>query len=99
VSLGGWLRGTEALCDVVTADYKRDGADLLHQPVLLDLFAHQLDGLKARYKKGTLIEKIQGGLKEIRPLLGLSDGAEISAKSVREVGAISAGLVKAIQNR
>ena len=99
VSLGGWLRGTEALCDVVTADYKRDGADLLHQPVLLDLFAHQLDGLKARYKKGTLIEKIQGGLKEIRPLLGLSDGAEISAKSVREVGVISAGLVKAIQNR
>src|SRR5262249_424671 len=33
VSLGGWLRGTEALCEVVTVAYSRDGADLLHQPV------------------------------------------------------------------
>ena len=99
VSLGGWLRGTEALCDVVAADYKRDGADLLHQPLLLENFSQQLEALKGRYKKGEMIGKIQSGLKEMRPLLGLSDGAEISAKSVREVGAISAGLVKKIQNR
>ena len=99
VSLGGWLRGTEALCDVVAAAYSRDGADLLHQPVLLENFNQQIDGLKGRYKKGPVIGKIQNGLKEIRPLIGLSDGAEISAKSVREVGAISSGLVKAIQNR
>ena len=99
VSLGGWLRGTEALCDVVTAAYSRDGADLLHQPVLLDYFSQQLTGLKGRYRKGAIVGKIESGLKEIRPLLGLSDGAEISAKSVREVGAISAGLVKSIQSR
>ena len=99
VSLGGWLRGTEALCEVVNAAYSRDGADLLHQPVLLDYFAQQLEGLKGRYKKGAVIGKIQTGLKDIRPLIGLSDGAEISAKSVREVGSIASGLVKAIQNR
>ena len=99
VSLGGWLRGTEALCEVVAAAYSRDGADLLHQPVLLDYFSQQLTGLKGRYRKGAIVGKIESGLKEIRPLLGLSDGAEISAKSVREVGAISAGLVKSIQSR
>jgi len=99
VSLGGWLRGTEALCEVVSGAYSRDGADLLHQPVLLDYFAQQLDGLKGRYKKSAIVGKIQTGLKDIRPLIGLSDGAEISAKSVHEVGSISAGLVKAIQSR
>ena len=99
VSLGGWLRGTEALCEVVNSSYSRDAADLLHQPVLLDYFGQQLDGLKARYRKGALIPKIQTGLKDIRPLIGLTDDAEISAKSVREVGAITAGLVKAIQSR
>ena len=99
VSLGGWLRGTEALCEVVNASYSRDGADLLHQPVLLDYFGQQLDGMKGRYKKNPAIGRIQTGLNDIRPLIGLSDGAEISAKSVREVGAITAGLVKAIQNR
>ena len=99
VSLGGWLRGTEALCEVVSATYSRDGADLLHQPMLLEYFAGQLDGLKARYKKSPVIGKIQTGLQEIRPLLGVRDGAEISAKSVREVGAIATGLVKAIHSR
>jgi hypothetical protein len=99
VSLGGWLRGTEALCEVVSAEYSRDGADLLHQPVLLEYFAQQLDGMKGRYKKSAVIGKIQTGLKEIRPLLGQSDGAEISAKAVHEVGTISSGLVKAIHSR
>jgi hypothetical protein len=99
VSLGGWLRGTEALCEVVSAAYSRDGADLLHQPVLLEYFAGQLDGMKSRYKRNAVIGRIQGGLKDIRPLLGMVDGSEISAKSVREVGSISAGLVKAIHSR
>jgi len=99
VSLGGWLRGTEALSEVVSRDYSRDGADLLHQPVLLDYFDGQLDGLKGRYKKSPLIGRIQTGLKDIRPLIGPTNGAEISAKSVREVGTISAGLVKAVQSR
>ena len=99
VSLGGWLRGTEALCAVVSREYSRDGADLLHQPMLVDYFAQQLDGMKGRYKKNAIIGKIQTGLRDIRPLLGLSDGAEISAKSVHEVGSISSGLVKAIHTR
>ena len=33
VSLGGWLRGTEALTTVVTTGYTKDGAELLHQPL------------------------------------------------------------------
>ncbi len=99
VSLGGWLRGTEALCEVVSRDYSRDGADLLHQPVLLEYFDEQLDGLKARSRKNPLIGKIRTGFKDIRPLIGLTDGAEISAKSVHEVRAVTAGLVKAIQTK
>lgn len=99
VSLGGWLRGTEALCEVVNGDYSRDGADLLHQPVLLDYFDGRLEGLKGRYRRNSLVGKIREGLKDIRPLIGLADGAVISAKSVKEVGAISSNLVKAIQSK
>jgi hypothetical protein len=99
VSLGGWLRGTEALCEVVSKDYSRDGADLLHQPVLLDFFSEKLDSLKGRYKKNSLVGKIQHGLSEIRPLIGARDGMEVSAKSVHEVGSIATGLVKSIQNK
>lgn len=99
VSLGGWLRGTEALCEVVNREYSRDGADLLHQPVLLDHFEGQMDVLKSRYRKSPVVGRIRTGLKDIRPLIGLVDGAEISAKSVKEVGSIASGLVKAIQTK
>jgi hypothetical protein len=99
VSLGGWLRGTEALCEVVVKNYSKDGADLLHQPALLDHFDSRLGSLKARAKKHPLVPKIQAGLKNIRPLIGLTDGTEISAKSVKEVRDISSGLVKDIQTK
>ena len=99
VSLGGWLRGTEALCEVVSRDYSRDGADLLHQPVLLDYFDERLAGLKGRYRRNALIGRIRTSFKDIRPLIGIADGTAISAKSVKEVGAITAELVKAVQTR
>ena len=38
VSLGGWLRGTEVLTSVVNRHFSEDGAELLHQPDLLDYF-------------------------------------------------------------
>ena len=99
ISLGGWLRGTEALCTVVEKNYSRDGADLLHQPSLIEHFGAMLGGLKARNLKHPLVPKLASGLKNIRPLVGLSDGAEISAKSVKEVSEIATGLVKAIQTK
>ena len=50
VSLGGWLRGTEALTTVVPTDYTKDGAELLHQPVLLDYFERRISTMKPKFK-------------------------------------------------
>ena len=36
VSLGGWLRGTEALCALVLENYSPERAELIRQPLLLD---------------------------------------------------------------
>lgn len=99
ISLGGWVRGTEALCEVVVKDYSKDGADLLHQPALLNHFQGRLSGLKPRVKKHPLVPKSQSALKEIAPLIGVADGSEISEKSVKEIREIAAGLVKAIQTK
>ncbi len=99
ISLGGWLRGTEALCAVVAKNYSRDGADLLHQPTLIEHFGAMLDGMTARNRKHPLVPKLTNGLKSIRPLVGLSDGSEISSKSVEEVSEIATKLVKSIQTK
>jgi hypothetical protein len=99
VAIGGWSRGTEALCEVVNRDYSRDGADLLHQPVLLNSFDAKLKAFKARIKKEALVGKAQETLKAIRPLMGTPEGTVITKETVAEIGKIISALIKAIQTK
>ena len=99
VSLGGWLRGTEALTAVVGKAYTKDGADLLHQPVLLDYFEKRLASLKPKYKANSVVIKVNKGVLDIRPLVGLGTDSEISEKSVKEINAIAADLMHAINSK
>ena len=99
VSLGGWLRGTEALTAVVEKQYTKDGAELLHQPILLDYFERRLANMRPKMKLNPLVIKVQKGVLEIRPFMGLPDGGAISEKSVKAIGTVSADLVKAINSK
>ncbi|MEO7319498.1 MAG: hypothetical protein ABIZ56_10960 [Chthoniobacteraceae bacterium] len=96
VSLGGWLRGTEALTMVVEKNYTKDGAELLHQPALLDYFEKRIAGMKPKFRTNPAVTKVQKGLTDIRPLMGLNEGTEISEKTVKEIKAIAEDLVKTI---
>lgn len=98
VSLGGWLRGTEALTYVVNKGYTKDSAELLHQPTLLDYFQKRLDGMDARLKSNEIVGVIQKRLKEIRPLIEPVDGA-ISAGAVEQIHGITQELVKAVTSK
>jgi len=97
VSLGGWLRGTEALATVVGKSYSKDGAELLHQPVLVEHFNVRLKALPGDVQKGELISKILDGLKNIQPLMGVSNGDNISEKDVKDIGQRCGELVAAVQ--
>ncbi len=97
VSLGGWLRGTDVLAQVVNMDFSARGAELLHQPGLVEHFEKQVDGMKARLRSNRIVGKVRQGLTEIQPLLG--DGGKISAKSVKEVAAIAGRLVTLISSK
>jgi hypothetical protein len=99
VSLGGWLRGTEALTAVVSKTYTADGAELLHQPVLLDYFERRLAGMDKKIKSNPVVTKVQKGVLDIRPLVGIEDGTQISEKTVKEIGAIAEQLIKDINSK
>ncbi len=99
VSLGGWLRGTEALTAVVEKQYSKDGAELLHQPILLDYFEKRLANLKPKLKLNPVVIKVQKGVLEIRPFMGLPETGDISEKSVNEIHAITSGLIKSINSK
>ena len=94
VSLGGWLRGTEALTQVVMKNFSKDGAELLHQPALLQFFITRLDGMGDRLKRSSIVKKVRTRLSELTPLIEDPNG--ISAKKVDEIHSITRDLVKSI---
>ena len=99
VSLGGWLRGTEVVAEVVAMDFSRSGAELLHQPGLIDHFQRHIDSMKPRFRDSRLVGNVRKGLTDIHPLVGQEDGGRISSRSVKEIAAISGGLVKLISSK
>lgn len=95
VSLGGWLRGTEALTQVIQSQYKKDEAELLHQPALLEHFVRRIDGFKPKIKNDPLVVQMKQGLEKLGPLMGNEDD-QIPEKTVEEINKVAQRLNAAI---
>ncbi len=94
VSLGGWLRGTQALTALILQRYSVEGAELLRQPALLDRFEKQL----SKMGSNTSVSKMQEGVRKMRVLVaGLHQ--PISEKSVRDIAAVCNELLGTIDAR
>lgn len=96
VSLGGWVRGTQVLTSIVQKDYKRDRAELLHQPELLNYFERRLEGLSPRLRKSELVTQLRAMLAEIRPLILEGGGRKISPESVERIHSATSQMVVTI---
>src|SRR3977135_2811512 len=96
VSLGGWLRGTEVLTTVVTKKYSEEGAELLHQPDLVNYFETRLQAMPEFNLK--LLQDIHAALIEVRPLIDIGD-AHISPASVKKINDITTRLGDAITKK
>jgi hypothetical protein len=89
VSLGGWLRGTEVLTSVVNKHYSPEGAELLHQPDLLNYFDQKLSTMPEFQLP--LLQDIKTSLGEVRPLITAAD-ARIPAPAVKRINEITTRL-------
>jgi hypothetical protein len=96
VSLGGWLRGTEVLTTVVNKRYSEEGAELLHQPDLLNYFETRLQGMPEFNLR--LLQEIQAALGEVKPLIDVGD-AHISPASVKKINEITTRLGNSITKK
>jgi hypothetical protein len=99
VSLGGWLRGTEALTTIVGEKYSRERAELLYQPLLVDYFGKQLADLGPRLRRNALVGDVGKALDRIGPLIKDAPDRNISAESVAEINAISTGIIGQIRSK
>ncbi len=95
VSLGGWLRGTQVLTSVVDRHFSTDGAELLHQPDLVEYFQRKLGDMPEF--KVPLLGQIRSSLVEVKPLLETEK--PISPASVKKINQITTGLDQRIVTR
>ncbi len=97
VSLGGWIRGTEVLTSIVGGKYSTARADLLHQPLLINYFTGQIDGMSPRLRNNELVVRVRKALGQIDPLVKNSPDRSIPPASVQQINEITAPLVRRIR--
>ena len=95
VSLGGWLRGTQALSALVLQNYSRQNADLLRQPAVLDHFDKQLATMPADMRNKPILVRMRAGIRRIRTLLASDDGP-IQKPTVKEIANVTEELLKGL---
>ncbi len=98
VSLGGWLRGTQTLTQIVGGDYSAETAELLHQPALVDYFSRRISSMPPALRDNALVASIHDKLELIRPLIDVGDGREIGKESVDSIRLMTTELVAAINS-
>ena len=92
VSLGGWLRGTEALSALVLQNYSPERTSLIRQPELIDNLEKQLRSTSGDIQSRPIVKKLLDGTQTIRSLVERENGP-LSEETVRKVHGVCAELV------
>ena len=98
VSVGGWLRGTEVVTDVIMKAYSGERAELLLQPDLADYFNDALEEMLTRARSAEKLKRIADGVARLREIMQSGDET-LTEKAVREMHGITASLVKSITTK
>lgn len=92
VSLGGWLRGTDALTSIVSEHFTASGAELLHQPELVHYFERCINTMSPRLKNNALVIRINEVLHQIAPIIN-EKSENMNLAKVQKIQAITADVV------
>jgi hypothetical protein len=84
VSVGGWLRGTEALSALVLQKYSPERSELLRQPALVSYLEKQLLAMSSDPQAAPIVGKLLDAIRKIRFLVESEDGP-LPEESVREI--------------
>ncbi|HEY4273323.1 MAG TPA: hypothetical protein VGM65_15095 [Candidatus Udaeobacter sp.] len=90
VSVGGWLRGTEALSALVLQKYSPERSELIRQPALVDYLEKQLLAMNSDAQARPMVAKLLDGMRKIRTL---TENDPLPEESVRKVHGICKELV------
>ena len=96
VSLAGWLRGTEALCDLVLQNYSPERAELIRQPALVETLEKQILAMKPAMQTDSLIAAMLAGLQTIHATIE-QNSSPLTEQSVRRIRDVCGTVVQQCQ--
>lgn len=96
MTIGGWLRGTEALTSILSKNFSAAGADILNQPDLIDHLDEQIREMPVFTKGNGMVKSVRKGLSDLKPLLRNGTNGSIPKETVQRVQGITAALVSEI---
>jgi hypothetical protein len=99
LTLGGWIRGTEVVSNVVLMNYSGQNAAILRQPYLVKYLEAKLDMLSPKTRDTVLIKAVSAGLDKIGGLVSFPRGDSLSKDGVQHLHDISAELAKVIASK
>jgi len=95
VSLGGWLRGTEALTSLIAAAYSSDRAELLSQPDLVRHFVESLGEMSETVRAHNDVNALAEGLVTIHEAMAVRDDAAVDSPGTASEEVVPRAKVKA----
>jgi hypothetical protein len=98
VSIGGWLRGTEALSALILQNYSPERSNLIREPTLMNYLEKQLRALRGDIRSRPTVVKLLDGIHTIRSLVESKNGPP-SEETVQKVHSVCAELVSLSSQR
>ena len=94
VTLGGWLRATQAMANYVAAHYTEDSAKLLRQAGVVRYLNEKLAALPERVHDEASVRKARAGLGTMEKALTFPADAPPSKEAVQKLDEIATALLK-----
>lgn len=99
ISLGGWIRGTEIVTDLIYNNYSEATASLIRQPALAAFLRAKIDNLSPKVREDPLVVSINKQLDEVQKLVSFPLGTTASKEDVKKLKDAVAALVREIATK
>jgi hypothetical protein len=99
VSLGGWIRGTQAVSAAVIKNYDEQSAKVLRQPAVVSFMHSKLNDISMDLKAEPLVKSVSDQLTAVEKLVTFQSGKGPTLDEVKKLNAAVTKLMEEVQSK
>ena len=99
VTLGGWIRGTQAVTAAIIQNYDARTAKVLRQPALVHFMQSKLDEISPELRQNPLVKDVSQQLAEVEKLVSFPQDQTPSVNDVRQINKTVGKMMTEIESK